>query len=322
MNSFQQLGSFLFWGCASYFLIVSPATCDLLVENNQIDHAEASGAEHIQAFGPNTKEIEIKQMEWDEYIDNHALERREGGDFDKYSFTDPLPFKVQETDSYMDDGQSSDLVNNGEVANGSRFLLFAQSWPPTFCKTHTRGCKIPAEVKTWTVHGLWPDRSQGPHPAFCNKTLKYDHDKIAPFLGQMEKYYPNLLTRTSSDSFWKHEYEKHGTCATGFPGLETEENFFKTALKLREKYDMGLLLKSINIIPQKKVKIGVKSLFESLSRKLGVKPTIWCASSHGVQMLAQVGICFNRDMSLRKKCTRNFVNCSLRKPVLYIPFSA
>ena len=37
----------------------------------------------------------------------------------------------------------------------------------------------------------------------------------------------------------KHEYEKHGTCAATVPGLETEHEFFKNALDLRDKYDMG-----------------------------------------------------------------------------------
>lgn len=35
----------------------------------------------------------------------------------------------------------------------------------------------------------------------------------------------------------KHEYEKHGTCASSVQGFETEHDFFQMTLQLKEKYD-------------------------------------------------------------------------------------
>ena len=208
----------------------------------------------------------------------------------------------------------------GELHKGqSKFLFFVQSWPPTFCSTHY-GCMIPKEVTTWTVHGLWPDRSQGPHPAFCNRTMKYDPAKVEPFIDEMHTFWPNLLTKTSHHSFWKHEYEKHGTCATGFPGLETEEKFFKSALHLREAYDMGTVLKRIKVSPSYTKRYNVKRLYISISKLMKSKPTIWCAKTKGVQHIAQIGFCFDREMTLKAKCRKSFVNCNLKESAFYLPF--
>merc|ERR1719215_740485 len=46
-----------------------------------------------------------------------------------------------------------------------------------FPEHHT--CKIPKNVDTWVVHGLWPSiKAKTDGPFFCNKSLPFDPKKL------------------------------------------------------------------------------------------------------------------------------------------------
>ncbi|KAG4432833.1 hypothetical protein IFR05_011672, partial [Cadophora sp. M221] len=88
---------------------------------------------------------------------------------------------------------------------------------------------------SWTLHGLWPDLCDGSYPSFCKAAPMYHNisailsssnaslppltssssqsaqkTSTSTLLDYMLKYW--LPNRGSPDSFWEHEWNKHGTC--------------------------------------------------------------------------------------------------------------
>ena len=50
----------------------------------------------------------------------------------------------------------------------------------------------------------------------------------------MKEYWPNLTCKPGSgnscDTFWKHEFQKHGTCAKSMDCLDTDTEYFKNTV--------------------------------------------------------------------------------------------
>ena len=75
----------------------------------------------------------------------------------------------------------------------------------------------------WSIHGLWPQYSKNSYPTFCKK-VKFDINKLESILPKLnEKWYSN---EEKNEDFWKHEWEKHGSCM--FSDMNEEEYFKKT----------------------------------------------------------------------------------------------
>lgn len=75
----------------------------------------------------------------------------------------------------------------------------------------------------WSIHGLWPQYSKNSYPTFCKK-VKFDINKLKDILPELnENWYSN---EEKNEDFWKHEWEKHGSCM--FSDMNEEEYFKKT----------------------------------------------------------------------------------------------
>lgn len=92
------------------------------------------------------------------------------------------------------------------------------------------------EETRYTIHGLWPEYTIHKWPQFCNKTEyhNFNETKIKTWhrIDEMHKHWPSCIHQPHKDdySFWKHEWEKHGTC-TNMTVLE----FFSKTLDLYKK---------------------------------------------------------------------------------------
>jgi len=81
-------------------------------------------------------------------------------------------------------------------------------------------------------------------PSSCTNQ-KFDPNAIAPILPAMNKFWVSL--NGPSQSFWAHEYEKHGTCAEDvFP---TTLAYMNGTLALRARYDLTPALAAAGIVP-------------------------------------------------------------------------
>ncbi|KAI0200369.1 ribonuclease T2-like protein [Astrocystis sublimbata] len=69
---------------------------------------------------------------------------------------------------------------------------------------------------SWTLHGLWPDNCDGSYEANCDKSREYTNitDILAakaPYtLDAMQTFWKDY--QGDDESFWEHEWGKHGTC--------------------------------------------------------------------------------------------------------------
>ena len=82
------------------------------------------------------------------------------------------------------------------------------------------------EGEGWSIHGLWAQYNKNQYPTFCKK-VNFDINKLEPILKELnEKWYSE---EDKNENFWKHEWEKHGSCV--FTEID-ELTYFKTTLSL------------------------------------------------------------------------------------------
>jgi hypothetical protein len=86
----------------------------------------------------------------------------------------------------------------------------------------------------FTVHGLWPQRRDGTWPEFCDSSSELDVDEIEDLLPDLEKAWPSWSS--DDETFWNHEWTRHGTCAEGIVGHQ--HAFFQTVLRLHNKLNI------------------------------------------------------------------------------------
>lgn len=119
------------------------------------------------------------------------------------------------------------------------YYVFAYSWTPEFCYGHSAdypGCNRSQINPFWntsfTIHGLWPQNYDNTYPTSCT-TEPFD-ENIPYEIGwnTMTTYWPDvkyLETDPNYDSFWEHEWTKHGTCSQ-----LSQSTYFNTTIQLAQ----------------------------------------------------------------------------------------
>ncbi|CAM9962888.1 unnamed protein product [Ascophyllum nodosum] len=137
------------------------------------------------------------------------------------------------------DGEENFEINGGTRGDFNLYI-FAMSWKPEWCYHSTfPGCQAPRLFweDNLTIHGLWPDYGDGTYPTHCTSEA-YDHDRVVAAIGleTLETVWPNIQVPedagTEYDSFWEHEWTKHGTCT----GLSQEDYFTIAVATLQQRY--------------------------------------------------------------------------------------
>ncbi|XP_033874964.3 ribonuclease T2-like isoform X2 [Acipenser ruthenus] len=173
-------------------------------------------------------------------------------------------------------------------------LILTHLWPKTLCTMEEVSCQTADKFNYWTLHGLWPDKGQS-----CNRSWHFNVNDIKDLLPEMENWWPDLL-HPGSNQFWKHEWEKHGTCAAVAESLNSENKYFAKALDLYKNVGLDSILKKFNIVPSSKY-YRLDDIRNSIGSFYKVKPKIQCVSpSQGeeVQTLGQIEICFDKEYQL------------------------
>ncbi len=89
----------------------------------------------------------------------------------------------------------------------------------------------------WSMHGLWPQQNIEPenkhylqlqYPQYC-RNITFDINKVSSLINLLNKNWYSCYG--NNPSFWKHEWEKHGTC-TNFDTF----HYFEKAISLFNKY--------------------------------------------------------------------------------------
>lgn len=180
-------------------------------------------------------------------------------------------------------------------------LVFTVQWPISTCLIWKEGaghtCDLP-ERQAWTVHGIWPTTSgKGPlGPFFCNNTRKFNPDGVKGIRPALIRLWPNIHGQDTEDSLWKHEWDKHGTCAALDPHLSDEHLYFNQGIQWVRDYPMAKILAEKHIVPSMSVGYNVSDIFQAVKDSVGVSPTIACQNDRGTGLtyLTEIRLCFQR----------------------------
>jgi ribonuclease I len=119
--------------------------------------------------------------------------------------------------------------------------VFSVQWGATLCHSNSHNCadrlqSIPKNI--FTLHGLWPNLSNGHKMDKCNPGGEVKIKKGASqIFDEMEKFW---ISFTHDDnSFWSHEYNTHGFCYTQKYNIDDPLHYFEYALNLYKKHDLG-----------------------------------------------------------------------------------
>ncbi|KAL8292926.1 hypothetical protein RQP46_000620 [Phenoliferia psychrophenolica] len=160
-------------------------------------------------------------------------------------------------------------------------------------------------IDSWTLHGLWPDYcSESPTdwPSNCDSSRTYsrvgqirgilkDEPELVAF---MDKFW--IPDRGSAESFWSHEWNKHGQCvSTLFPKCYTDYvqyeevvSFFKTAVNLFKGLPTHDFLADHGIVPSVTATYTLAQLQAAAVDKFGHEASWGCKRSSKGWELNQV----------------------------------
>lgn len=126
----------------------------------------------------------------------------------------------------------------------------------------------------YTLHGLWPDRSDGSWPQFCSGPA-FNATALQALQPRLEQDWPNA--HGSSLALHRHEYARHGRCS----GM-SELAYFSSALAAYEQYSLNALVPPSVLPPPAGV---LRALFR---RRWGVD----------LDVTSGVSFCLSKRMSL------------------------
>ncbi|CAD6186768.1 unnamed protein product [Caenorhabditis auriculariae] len=190
-------------------------------------------------------------------------------------------------------------------AIGAKFdyFMLTKIYPTAVCRadddTVPDSCEIPDGTPSWTMHGLWPNFANGSYPQFCPAVPKhFNEDLIKLIEPKLTNFWPNLYPSKSKASFWKHEYDKHGTCAQSEKNFDSELKYFQQAIDLFALFDVDAALSSL---PRGSLvtKAEVLQALQPLSKSQSVQIHCLRDKKTSQTLLADVRLCINKDLSPR-----------------------
>ncbi|XP_072754756.1 ribonuclease Oy-like [Anoplolepis gracilipes] len=202
-------------------------------------------------------------------------------------------------------------------------VIFTQSWPLTACfvwkeSSETHSCSLPKRDE-WTIHGIWPTRYNTKGPEFCNKSLPFNASVLAPLESELKENWTDIHKGSKPYSFWKHEWNKHGTCAVTIKALNNEYNYFQEGLKLLNTYNMIDVLAKANILPGNSY--TVDNMLTGIEKVLDKRGQIMCVKDKktGDSYVSEIRICFDKELQLTD-CDGIYefpTNCDISQEIIY-----
>ncbi|KAJ5625218.1 Ribonuclease T2 [Penicillium lagena] len=145
---------------------------------------------------------------------------------------------------------------------------------------------------SWTIHGLWPDNCDGTYQATCDSARAYTNitdilksQGRSELLTYMNKYW--VSDDGSDESFWEHEWGKHGTCLntikpscySNYQPQEEVGQFFQKVVDLFKGLDTYTALSNAGITPDSSKTYDLADIQNALSKiHSGVTAYVGCES--------------------------------------------
>lgn len=185
-------------------------------------------------------------------------------------------------------------------------LIFTQHWPYTVCaiwmeERKGNECALPKIHNSWSIHGVWPTKYHEIGPLFCNDSWVFDVNQIKDIEDEMKEKWINIEKGTPLDGLWKHEWEKHGTCAAQkIPEMNTEKKYFSEGLEMFNNFSISKILQDTYIKPGIDATYKLDEIHSLINRTIGNNFAVICEKDHHTkqQLLFEIRICFDKELKL------------------------
>ncbi|KAG8506021.1 Ribonuclease T2, partial [Galemys pyrenaicus] len=123
-------------------------------------------------------------------------------------------------------------------------------------------------------------------------------------LPELRAYWPDVIHSSNGSHFWRHEWDKHGTCAAQLDALNSEKKYFSKSLELFKALALNSVLQKLGIKPSVSY-YQVADIKDALASVYGVEPKVQCLPAQqgeDAQTIGQIELCLTKDLHLRN-CT-------------------
>nr|CBD77385.1 putative relic S-RNase [Coffea canephora] len=139
------------------------------------------------------------------------------------------------------------------INSSFQYLTFVQQWPKGYCTTNPSRCQRNPLPTVFTVHGLWP----GNFTKILQNCTKTAYTPLQNFQDWNNRNlrWPDLANPSPTmqnfhqprfQSFWKHEWTKHGTCSEN---MYPQATYFSRTIQLSQGHNILNYLATGNISP-------------------------------------------------------------------------
>jgi len=147
-------------------------------------------------------------------------------------------------------------------------------------------------TNSWTIHGLWPNNCDGTYGQYCDESRQYTNITAilksfgaTTLLNYMNTYWLNDPDDGTNESFWEHEWGKHGTCIstldtkcyTNYKPQEEVVDFFNKTTQLFQTLDTYTYLSAAGIVPSSSKTYTLAAINAALQKARGVSAVVQCS---------------------------------------------
>ena len=153
--------------------------------------------------------------------------------------------------------------------------------------------------------GLWAEDNNGDYPCDCTNE-KFNPDEVKDLLPLLNLYWLSL--NGPSDTFWAHEYEKHGTCEEDL--FSTQHDFFAGALNLLTKYNVTPALAQGGIEPSNSKGFSLSAFKKAFYNVYNADPIVGCNSEGNIETVL---ICIDKNLEIMECPSNQRDSCSANR---------
>ncbi|CDP16771.1 unnamed protein product [Coffea canephora] len=200
------------------------------------------------------------------------------------------------------------------INSSFQYLTFVQQWPRGYCTVNpanpSRCQRIPLPT-VFTIHGLWP----GNFTKILQNCTKTSYTQLQNFQDwnnrnlrwpDLAKPLPTMqnFQEPRFQSFWKHEWKKHGTCSEN---MYPEATYFSRTIQLSQRHNILNYLATGNIFPGSNPTVSSvnSTIYRAISNHV---PDLMCVTPpRQTPALVEIGICFTATMTTIIDCPSQFL---------------
>jgi ribonuclease T2 len=179
--------------------------------------------------------------------------------------------------------------------NSFDFFVLSITYPTTYCLNHLdcNGEKLNYINKNFNIHGLWANNYDGSYPSYCS-SIPFDSKYIEENKDTFKKYWGTFNNNLEYD-FYKHEWEKHGTCSNSSK-IYDNESYFSNIITLIKDYDILECLNRKNIYPSNMRTYTNNEIRNSLYECYPYSFNIICEKNKNRNYLKEIHFYYSKDL--------------------------